>query len=106
MNIEELRAKLREMSDADLRRFGRQARSATLDVAPSKPGIPSEAELEDQVNEVRAEFRRRRGLPDSSSTVAMELAAQAFLESQATNRTDSESKNRAASLFKPRRDKP
>jgi hypothetical protein len=106
MNIEKLRVKLRAMSDAELRRFGRQARLALLAGAPSKPGIPSEAELEDQVNEVRAEFRRRRGLPTSSSTIAIKLAAQAVLESRATNRTDPESKNRAAPLLKPRRDKP
>jgi hypothetical protein len=73
MNIEELRAKLREMSEAELRRFGRQARLASLAVAPSKPGIPSEAELEAQVYEVRAEFRRRWGVLANICSIAYAL---------------------------------
>lgn len=52
INIEELRARLREMTDRELREFGEAARSKTRDRLPHQPSIT-------QLEEATAEWRRR-----------------------------------------------
>ncbi len=60
--IEELRERLRQMSDTDLRRFGRDA----LDLcSPSATGQKNRESAVIQLEEARAELKRRNDLRDS-----------------------------------------
>jgi hypothetical protein len=55
--LETVRARLRKMSDADLLRFGRAA--ASLCKPENQFGRPPRTVFVDQLNEARAEWRRR-----------------------------------------------
>ena len=59
--LEQLREHLRKMSDSELRRFGR----AALDVCEPHRGVPPREVFVIQLEEARAEYRRRKAAKDS-----------------------------------------
>jgi hypothetical protein len=61
IDLEELRERLRRMSDSELRKFGRKARNMCSPVN----GKPPRQEFLVQVAEARAEWLRRQGLKES-----------------------------------------
>jgi hypothetical protein len=61
--IEELRERLRQMNDAELRRFGRDALSVTSPAANTGQKERESAAI--QIDEARAELKRRTDLRDS-----------------------------------------
>jgi hypothetical protein len=63
LQLDDVRARLRKMSDADLLRFGRAA--ASLCQPDNQFGHPPRQVFVDQLNEARAEWRRR--LPKAPS---------------------------------------
>ena len=63
--IEELRERLRQMNDDELRRFGRDALSVTNSAANTGQKERESAAI--QIDEVRAELKRRKGLRDSTT---------------------------------------
>jgi hypothetical protein len=67
-NIEQIRARLRKMSDHELRKFGR----AASDMADPKKnfGTPNPA-FAVQLGEARAEWKRRHPKPPLSKSVKM-----------------------------------
>lgn len=67
IDLEQLRARLRAMSDADLRRFGNAARYMCAPAVQAKPGDEPRAEFRLQLNEACAEFERRQQERDSSA---------------------------------------
>jgi hypothetical protein len=64
-NIEELRERLRQMNDAELRRFGRDALYVTSPAA--KTGQKERESAVIQIDEARAELKRRSELRDSKN---------------------------------------
>ena len=63
--IEELRERLRQMNDAELRRFGRDALSVTSPAANMGQKERESAVI--QLDEARAELKRRNELRDSKT---------------------------------------
>jgi hypothetical protein len=60
-SIEQIRERIRKMSDAELRKFGRDAQDSS---DPKKNFGPRNPAFKIQVDEARAEWRRRH--PDSA----------------------------------------
>jgi len=66
LDIDAIRARLRNMSDADLIIFGKQMRGLVYPLSYGGDGKPSVSAFSIQLDEARAEWRRRH--PQTSTT--------------------------------------
>jgi hypothetical protein len=66
VNQEDLRERLRRMSDADLVAFGKQMRGLVYPLTYGYDGKPVVCAFSIQLNEARAEWRRRHPHPGTS----------------------------------------